>query len=42
MWNVKRNARNEFILHKTKRLTDLRNKLMVTKGEGGDKLRVWD
>ena len=32
-------------IYKTDRLTDIENKLMVTKGEGGrgvDKLGIWD
>ena len=41
MWNLK-NTTNEFI-YKTNWLTDIANKLMVIKGEGGrDKLGVWD
>ena len=42
MWNLKYDT-NELI-YKTNRLTDTDNKLMFTKGEGGerDKLGVWD
>jgi len=32
MWNLKKNDTNESI-YKTERLTDFKNKLMVTKGE---------
>ena len=41
-WNLK-DSRNELI-YKTERLTDIENKLMVTKGEVGEryKLRVWE
>ena len=43
MWNLKYNT-NELI-YETKRLIELENKLMVTKGErrwGRDKLGLWD
>ena len=43
VWNLK-NGTNELI-YKTERVTDVENKLMVTKGEsrwGRDKLSVWD
>ena len=42
MWNLKKST-NELI-YKTDRLTDIENKLMVTKREGGkrDKWEVWD
>ena len=42
MWNLK-NDTNELI-YKTRRLTDVENKLVVTKGERQerDKLGVWD
>ena len=41
-WNLK-DSRNELI-YKTEQLTDIENKLMVTKGEVGKryKLRVWE
>ena len=35
----KKNGTNEFI---DNRLTDIVNKLMITKGEKGDKLEIWD
>ena len=42
MWNLK-NDTNELIYKNRNRLTDMKNKLMVTKGEGKrDKLGVWD
>ena len=40
MWNLKYDT-NELI-YKANRLTDIENKLMATKGEGGVKLGVWD
>ena len=42
MWNLKCDT-NELI-YKRNRLTDIENKLIVTKGEEGgrDKLEVWD
>ena len=42
MWSLKKST-NELI-YKTDRLTDIENKLMVTKREGGkrDKWEVWD
>ena len=44
MWNLKKdtNLKND-TSELTYRLTDIENKLVVTKGEGGrDKLGVWD
>ena len=43
IWNLK-NSRNELIYKNRNRLTDIENKLTVTKGEVGerDKLGVWD
>ena len=44
MRNLK-NKTNEYIKQNRNRLTDIENKLMVTKGERGEgrnKLRVWD
>ena len=42
MWNLKKWYKWTY-LQKRSRLTDIENKLMVTKGEGGrDKLGVWD
>ena len=42
LWNPKNNT-NE-IIYKIERLTDIENKLMITKGERGrrDKLGVWN
>ena len=40
MCNLKKNYTNE-LTYKTYRLTDIENELMVTKGEGNDKLGVW-
>ena len=41
MWNLK-NHTDESIYQNRNRLTDIENKLMVTKGKGGrDKLGVW-
>ena len=37
MQNLKRHDSNELIYKKTNRLTDLENKLMVTRGEGWGK-----
>ena len=34
MWNLKKNYKDEYT-YKTNRLTDMENKLMVTKGERG-------
>ena len=43
MWNLKKEKRYRWTyLQNRKRLTDIEYKLMVTKGEGGDKLGVWD
>ena len=36
MWNLKINDTNELI-YKTERLSDIENKLMVTKGDGGER-----
>ena len=42
MWNIKRWYKWIYLQNR-KRLTDMENKLMVTKGEGGrNKLGVWD
>ena len=42
MWTLKNNT-NESVYKNRNRLTDIENKLMVTKGEvGRDKLGVWD
>ena len=44
MWNLKKdtNLKND-TSELTYRLTDIENKLVVTKGEGGrDKLGIWD
>ena len=42
MWNLKNNTNK--CMCKTERLTDIENKLMVTRGERGgrDKLGDWD
>ena len=42
MWNLKSNTSES--IYKTERLTDIENKLVVTKGERerGDKLGLWD
>ena len=41
MWNLKYDA--NALLCETERLTDIENKLMVSKGDvAGDKLGVWD
>ena len=41
MWNLRKGI-NELI-HKTNRVPDVENKLMVTRGHGGnDKLGDWD
>ena len=40
MWNLKYDT-NEFV-YETERLTDIENRLVVTKREAGDGLGVWD
>ena len=44
MWNLKKKDTNELVCKNRKRLTDIENKLMVTKGGswGRDKLGIWD
>ena len=39
MWNLKKKLYNELI-YKTNRITDVENKLLITKGE--NKLGDWD
>ena len=42
MWNLKKLYKWTYLKNRN-RLTDIENKLMVTKGEGGrDKLKRWD
>ena len=44
MWNLTKNYKSTYLQNRN-RLTDIENKLMVTKGErcgGRDKLGVWD
>ena len=36
MWNLKRNNINELAYKKINRLTNLKNKLMVASGKGGE------
>ena len=46
MWNLKKKNDTNEPIYDTNKLTDLENKFMVTKGEGGGwgvgKLGVWD
>ena len=43
MWNLKKKKKYKWThIQNRNRPTDIENILMVTKGEGGDKLRVWD
>ena len=44
MWNLKKKWYKQTYLQNRNRITDVENKLMVTKGEGGgrDKLGDWD
>ena len=42
MWNQKKKNDTNELIYKTNRLTDIENKLTVTKRGGGDKLGVWD
>ena len=36
MWNLKKNDTNKLIYRKKNKLTEVENKLMITKGENGD------
>ena len=44
MWFLKKTLYKEIYLHNSNRVTDLENKLTVTRGKGGgrDKLGVWN
>ena len=42
MWNLKKKRYKLTYLQNTNRLTDIENKVMVTKGEEDGKIGIWD